>query len=173
MRLDLTPESRVRVDLQATGLLKAVGHDPTLTVRPEPTGTLDLDAPFVVRFAVERIEAPPDLSASDRERMLENLRGRDVLDAGRFPFIELQGRYDGTMDRGKLSGELLVRGDPRPFAMDVRGTRDGDALVATGTWQGSLTELGIRPFRALMGALKLKDWIRLRLEARFKTSSTS
>ena len=160
------------VDLQATGLLKAIGHDPTLTARPEAV-TIDLEAPFVVRFAVERIEVPSDLSPADRERMLENLRGREVLDAGRFPFLELRGRYDGTLDGGKLAGELVVRGDPRRFSMDVRGGRDGDCLVATGTWQGSLNDLGIKPFRALLGALKLKDWIRLRLDARLKTSSTS
>ncbi|MGO9835856.1 MAG: hypothetical protein ACLP1X_16765 [Polyangiaceae bacterium] len=171
MRLDLSPESRVLVDLQATGLLKAVGHDPTLTAHPEAT-TLDLAAPLVVRFSVEGIEVPSHLPESDRSKMLANLR-RDVLDSARFPTVELRGRYDGTLDGGKLTGELLVRGDPRRLAMDVRATREGDTLVATGTWQGTLTELGIKPFRALLGALKLKDWIRLRLDARLKIPSTA
>jgi hypothetical protein len=172
MRLDLSPESRVLVDLQATGLLKAVGHDPTLTAHPEATA-LDLEAPMVVRFSVTGIQVPSDLSASDRSKMLENLRNREVLDAGRFPTIELQARYEGTLDGGKLAGELRVKGEPRRFVMDIQATRDGDTLVATGTWQGTLTELGIKPFRALFGALKLKDWIQLRLDARLKIPSTA
>jgi hypothetical protein len=154
MRLDLSPESRVLVDLQATGLLKAVGHDPTLTAHPQATA-LDLEAPLVVRFSVAGIEVPSDLSASDGSKMLENLRSREVLDGG------------------KLAGELRVKGEPRRFVMDVRATRDGDTLVAAGTWQGTLTELGIKPFRALLGALKLKDWIRLRVDARLKIPSTA
>jgi hypothetical protein len=44
--------------------------------------------------------------------------------------------------------------------------RAGSDLVARGTWEGRLTDLGIKPFRALMGALKLEDWVRLRLEAK-------
>ena len=40
-------------------------------------------------------------------------------------------------------------------------------LVATGTWEGRLTELGIKPFKALLGAIKLDDWVSLRVDARF------
>jgi hypothetical protein len=39
--------------------------------------------------------------------------------------------------------------------------------VATGAWEGRLTDLGIRPFKALLGAIKLEDWIAVRLDARF------
>ena len=38
-------------------------------------------------------------------------------------------------------------------------------ILARGAWEGRLTDLGIKPFKALLGALKLEDWIRLRLEA--------
>ena len=51
--------------------------------------------------------------------------------------------------------------------MDVRIARDGTTLAATGTWEGRLTDLGIKPFKALMGALRLQDWVRLTLDGRF------
>jgi polyisoprenoid-binding protein YceI len=99
--------------------------------------------------------------------MRDNLRGPDVLDAGRWPSVDFRGRFAGTLARGRLSGSLVVRGSARPIAMDVSIAGRGAELVAEGDWTGTLTELGIKPFRALLGALKLRDWIRLRLRLRW------
>jgi polyisoprenoid-binding protein YceI len=169
VRLQLSSDSRVLIDLRATGLLRAIGHDPTLTARPDPVwfdvpDTGDLDVPVEVRFRVERIEAPED--EADRERMLDNMRGAEVLAAARFPTIDLRARYRGSLERGRLAGELVVRGSPRPVALEVVVAQDGYARMARGTWSGRLTDLGIKPFKALMGALRLEDRIRIRVEAR-------
>jgi hypothetical protein len=95
-----------------------------------------------------------------------------VLDARRFPFIELRGRYEGTAEGGQLRGELTVRGQPRRVAMAVKAVKQWDVVVATGTWEGKLTDLGVKPFKALLGALKLENWLRIRMEARFRTEAT-
>jgi polyisoprenoid-binding protein YceI len=172
MRLELTPQSRLLIDLRATGLLQAIGHDPTLSVRSEPF-TIDvaeadrIDLPVDVRFPATSIEPPADLSASDRGKMRDNLLGRDVLDAARFPMLVFQGRYAGTLAEGALAGDLLVRGVPRSMHLQVALDRVRGEIIARGLWQGRLTDLGIRPFRALLGALRLEDWIRVRLEAAF------
>ncbi len=169
MRFALSLTSRVLVELRATGLLRAVGHDPTLVARPEPAeidvGSGPVDASVDVRFLAERIEIPAELSASDRARMRDNLLSRDVLDASRHAHVELRARYRGTTEQGRLEGSLVVRGVARPITMDVRATADGSSLRVTGAWEGRLTDLGIKPFKALMGALRLEDWIRLRLDA--------
>jgi hypothetical protein len=173
MRLELSPDSRVLVDLRAGGLLRAVGHDPTLTAvaqplvidvpgSPEPENPVDIQV--VARFAADAIEPPADLSPSDRDQMRENLRGASVLDTARWPAIDFRGRYAGTLARGTLSGDLVVRGSPRPLTLDVRLSREAVGLVARGAWEGALTQLGVKPFHAMLGALKLKDWIRLRLQ---------
>jgi hypothetical protein len=170
MRLELLPDTRLLVDLRATGLLRAVGHDPTLVATPEPV-SIDLDgdgASVTVRFHAAKIEPPRDISESDRDKMRENMLGRDVLDASRFPAIEVRARYAGTREGGHLEGDLVVRGQPHPFSMAVRVAKEGEVLAATGTWEGTLNGLGIKPFKALLGALKLQDWIRLRLEARLR-----
>jgi polyisoprenoid-binding protein YceI len=169
VRLQLSSDSRVLIDLRATGLLRAIGHDPTLTARPDPVwfdvpDTGDLDVPVEVRFRTERIEAPED--EADREKMIDNMRGAEVLGTARFPTIDLRARYKGSLERGRLAGELVVRGSPRPVALDVVVAHDGYARMAKGTWSGRLTDLGIKPFKALMGALRLEDWIRIRVEAR-------
>jgi polyisoprenoid-binding protein YceI len=172
MRFELSPDSRVFIDLRATGLLRAVGHDPTLSARPAPA-TLDLDdGQVTLRFPVADIEPQGDIGESDRNRMMDNMRSAEVLDATRFPVIELRGRYEGTADGGALRGELVVRGQPHRLAVTLRATKQWDVVVATGTWEGKLTDLGIKPFKALLGALKLEDWIRLRVEARLRIPST-
>jgi hypothetical protein len=172
MNLELSPESVVFVDLRATGLLRAMAHDPTLRVRP-PSLSLTLpddrhvDVTVEARFAADAIEPPADLPASDREKMLDNLRGRDVLDVARHPRVEFRGRYRGDLERGELSGEVVVRGQAHALAMPIQVSREGRDLVARGSWEGKLTHLGVRPFKALLGALRLDDWARLRVETRW------
>jgi polyisoprenoid-binding protein YceI len=170
MRLELSPDSRVLVDLRATGLLRAVAHDPTLSAVAPPLvlALPDADGPVDVavdaQFAVDAIEPPADIRAADRDQMRDNLRAANVLDSARWPTLDFRGRYAGTLSRGTLSGDLVVRGVPRPIAVDVTVSREAGRFVARGTWEGRLTQLGVKPFQALLGALKLKDWIRLRLQ---------
>lgn len=178
MLLVLSHDSRVLIELRATGILRALGHDPSLVARPEPmpapidVGDGPLDLAIDVRFAADRIEVPQDMSASDRDRMRDNLR-EDVLRTARFPWIEWHGRYAGTRAGGRLAGNLVLLGVAHPVALDVgvEAGRDDSVLAATGAWSGRLTDLGVKPFRALMGALRLEDWVRLRLESRWSPAA--
>ena len=122
-------------------------------------------------FRVDAIEPSADLSDVDRKRMIDNMCSHHVLDAERFPTIGLEGRYRGTLEGGRLEGELVVRGVPRTLDMMVVMTRDGDDWLASGTWEGRLTHLGITPFKAFLGTLRLEDWVRLRLDARLAVRS--
>jgi hypothetical protein len=171
MLIALLDQSRVLIDLRATGLLRGLAHDPTLTARPErvsvEVGEGEIDRAVSALFAVSAIEPPAELSPADRDRMLENVRGREVLEAARFPSVALEARYRGTLEGGTLAGDVIVRGVPRPISMSVMVVRGSNRIVASGAWEGKLTTLGIKPFKALLGALKLEDWIRLRLEASF------
>jgi polyisoprenoid-binding protein YceI len=171
MRLHLQDGSRVFIDLRATGLLRAVAHSPTLTARPARVTVDFTEAPgesaVEASFRADGIQAPADIPASDRVKMVDNLRDRDVLDAARFPAIDFQGRYAGTLDGGTLSGDLHVRRVAHPISIGIRVKREGGVLAATGKWEGRLTDLGVKPFKALLGAIKLEDWIALRLDVRF------
>ncbi|MDP9033189.1 MAG: YceI family protein [Myxococcota bacterium] len=176
MHFELSSDSRVLIDLRAAGLLHLLAHDPTLAVRPEamsfevPGDTRDgalVDASFVARFRVDAIEPPRDLGPNDREKMIANMRGKEVLERERFPGIEFDARYVGSVTGGELSGHLVIRDSRRPIAMAVRVAPEGQRLLARAAWEGRLTALGIKPYEAFFGALKLDDWVRLRLEARF------
>jgi hypothetical protein len=171
MHLELVRAARVFIDLRTAGLLQGFGHDPTLTAESEPfsvdLGEGEAEAAVEARFRVDAIEPPAHLTAADRSKMRDNVLGPEVLDALRFPTIDLRARYRGSLDGGRLAGELVVRGVARTLAMPVAVSREGDYRVAAGFWEGALTDLGIKPFRALLGTLRLQDWIRLRFEATF------
>jgi polyisoprenoid-binding protein YceI len=170
MRWRLAPDSCVLVDLKATGLLRALAHSPTLVARPEPLEIAAdgdrLDVEVVVRVPATSIDPPADMSASDQDKMRENLLGAQALEARRFPAVVFRGRYCGSVQGGSLAGRLEVRGIPHELVMPVAVARRENRLVATGAWEGRLTSLGVAPFKALLGAIRLEDWIRLRLEAR-------
>jgi hypothetical protein len=171
MRLELVRAARVLIDLRTAGLLQGFGHDPTLTAQSEPfavdLGEGETEAAVVAMFRVDAIEPPAHFAPADRNKMRDNLLGHDVLDAPRFPTVDLRARYRGSLDGGTLAGELVVRGIARRIVIPVVVSRRGDERVAAGSWEGALTDLGIKPFRALLGALRLKDWVRLRFEATF------
>ena len=163
----LDDSSRVFVDVRSKGVLGALEHALTFAGRPALERPIDgevaasgpFEAEVNARVAASSLEPPKDASVSDREKMLENLLGKDVLDAKRFPEIALRGRYVGTRERGTLVGKLTLRGEPRDVRFDVDLRKSGDKLVARATWEGTQTSLGIKPFKALLGALRLHDWI--------------
>jgi hypothetical protein len=171
MDLKSTERCRVFVEVRSKGLLGALEHHLIFSGAPDPfvVGGVgeggEIDVPIEASVAVAKLAPPPDTSSSDRERMLDNIRSRDVLDAAKWPTLSLRGRYRGTLESGTLAGDLVVRGMPRAIALAVRAKdRDGDARRFDASWQGTQTELGIKPFRAMLGALQLRDWIKIRLE---------
>jgi polyisoprenoid-binding protein YceI len=172
MRFHVLDGSRVLIDLRAAGLLRSLAHSPTLRVAPESFAVefVNGEAALVARFRADAIEVPDGMSEGDRDKMRDNLKGPDVLDAKRHPTIEFRGRYAGTTEGGTLSGELVVRGQPTRVAMPVRVARQWETFAADASWEGTLTGLGVKPYKALLGAIKLEDWIGLRLEVRFRES---
>ena len=171
MRFCCTPDSRVFVDLRATGVLKALAHSPTLVAKPEPFEVVAdgdrFESSIEVIVHASAIEPPADLSSRDRDKLRENLLGPQVLDAQRFPVLVFHGIFAGSVAGGTLGGTLEVRGEARSVSIAVRVARRDDVVTATGAWEGRLTELGVTPFKALLGAIRLEDWIRIRLDARF------
>lgn len=171
-RLVLAPGAEARAIVKATGLMPGARHDRTFAAAPRLVGALDvpaegpLDVPVVAELSVADLEPVGDFSAADRALILRNLRGDRVLDADRHPVLRFEGAYAGTRNAGELAGALTVRGVPHPLRFAVSARPDGPALAVDAWWQGTLGDLGIAPFSALLGAVRLKDWLRLELALR-------
>ena len=123
------------------GAAAQLGHDLVLEVRDvalERDGdavTLRAD-PGSLHVREGRGGVKP-LSEGDREQIRRNI-ARKVLPAGPITF---RGRVEGD----RVSGELTIGGRARP----VSGTVDR-VVLRPSDW-------GIKPFSALMGALKVRD----------------
>lgn len=168
----LAPGAEARAIVKATGLMPGARHDRTFAAAPRLVGALEIpaegpvDIPVVAELSVADLEPVGDFSAADRALILRNLRGDRVLDADRHPILRFEGTFKGTRDAGELAGALTVRGVAYPLRFTVSARSDGSALAVDAWWQGTLGDLGITPFSALLGAVRLKDWLRLELAVR-------
>jgi hypothetical protein len=57
--------------------------------------------------------------------------------------------------------QALVRGAPHEFDLLVRYERSGERLVVSGDTVLKQSELGLKPFSALLGALQVQDEMRI------------
>jgi len=147
------------------GLLSKVAHDLRLTVRRFEVH-LDGDA-IDARFWPESFEVdgamrrgrlePGALSEKDRRDILGNMTAK-VLDTRRHGEIRFRGAArDGA---ARVEGQLELAGRTAPVSVPV--------TVAGGRVRGEVelrpTRWGIKPFKALLGAIKLKDRVVVRFD---------
>ena len=168
----LTSGSRVYADLRSKGLLKFVAHDRTVVASPAPAllEVPDADALDVeIEVDIPAREFQPagdDLDGKQRREFIETMRGPKVLAVKQHPEIRFRGRYRGDWSAGILSGGLQLRGKAHDIEMPLLLESEDSGYRVTGVWTGTMRDLGIQPFKAFLGALQLKDWLRLRLDAK-------
>lgn len=148
------------------GLLAGVAHD--LKLRVERFGIaiaaegirarFDAASLRVVCAQVGGKDDPGALSDRDR-REIETTIARDVLDARRHPAIEFRSGPVAPVGDPEIAGTLSIRGRDRPLILEVR--RDGDrAVIETAVHQ---PDFGIRPYTAMLGALRIRPDVRVRV----------
>lgn len=149
------------------GVLAAVGHDLSLDAPPQRV-TVDVAArtleatfdPKAIRLrgaVVDGREDPSALSAGDRDKIRRNLLDT-VLAAGKHPAITFQGRWTPAGDGAPtLEGTLSLHGATQPVKAAARV--EGDHVVAEFVLRPSAW--GIAPFVALLGALRVRDEVRV------------
>lgn len=158
------------------GMLSAAGHDLRVratramwtvdAARGELRATIEA-AGLRVACAVRGGRDDPDaLSAGDREKIDRALHD-EVLEARRFPRVEVQATFARDGDRATVRGRVTLHGVEGPFEAVAR--RDG------GWWEASCaldqTAFGIRPFTAMLGALKVGRVVELRVRLRWEPSA--
>ncbi len=143
------------------GVLSPVGHDLRLHA-PRSTWTLDpaartldarIDAAAIVVASAREgdRDAPQALSEHDRHKIETSMRD-EVLRVARHPEVRVRATWTRDGDRAVVEGDLTIVGVTRPFRAEA--ARDGDRWRASHTVDQ--TAFGIRPFTALLGALKVR-----------------
>jgi len=177
---ELAPEGRTipvfappavdcRVVVRRQGLLSAVGHDLELRVTD---CSIDVDvAKSLVRArfdprslrvvaALEGERRNPEVPAAHDRATIERDVARLVLEADRYPEVVFESRnLQPVGDGWELRGALTLHGLTRDLSMTVR--RAGDRLLTE--VRLDQRDFDIRPFSALLGALKVRPDVSITL----------
>lgn len=149
-----------RVFTYKEGLLSAVAHDLEIDVArfeveiaddASITASFDPTSLRVVDSIVDGRRVPGSLNAKDRAKIEANILS-DVLHPKKHPTI----RFESTeVTEASIRGRLELHGRSRVIAL----RRTGDEAEVT----LDQTDFGIKPFTAMLGTLKIKPAVRVRL----------
>jgi hypothetical protein len=160
------------------GLLAGVAHDLKLRVERFEIAVdeegirarFDANSLRVASAQAGGADDPRALSDRDR-REIEATIVREVLDARRHPAIEFRSKPipPSIEPEIEIEGTLRIRGHERPLIIKPR--RDGDRAVIETTLDQ--TSFGIRPYTAMLGALRIRPEVRVRITTPWPQSATS
>ncbi len=139
-----------RVSVFREGLLTSFGHDVTLQVTNLCLDVGDDDG-ITGDFDPSSLRVTTDISESDRKDIEKN--AEKVLDSKKYPKIQFRSVSvvrDG--DRARIEGDLTLHGVTNTISVEARddGARWNATIVL------DQRKFGIKPFSAMLGALKVK-----------------
>lgn len=162
-------EGSLTVHTFRAGMGAKIGHDLVLEAK-KWNGTVNLDADNPSASSVEltvdlksleivsATGGVKPLSDKDRADIAKNIE--KTLDTGKHPNVTFKSTsVSGSEPTVTINGDLTIKGQTRPVTLNV--TANGDKV--TGKASVVQTEFGIKPFSAMMGALKVRDSIDLEL----------
>jgi len=134
------------------GSLNVDGDNPAAS-----SAMLSIDARSIE--IVEAVGGMKSLSDKDRRDIGKNIDEK-VLETGKFPELKFESTsVSGSEPNFTAAGNMTIKGTTRPVnvALNVNGT------TVTGKTSISQKDFGIKPFSAMMGAIKLRDDVELEL----------
>jgi polyisoprenoid-binding protein YceI len=166
-----TKGSTFTVKAFATGLLSALGHNPTIAV-PDFEGEIFLNSDAVEQSSLRMVihsaslTVTGDVSAKDREE-IDSRMHEEVLESDSFPDVVYECSRGSASKTGDaqywiaLNGDLTLHGVTRSQPVSARVSVNGTTLRAAGEFSVGQSDYEIRPVSALGGAVKLKDELKL------------
>jgi polyisoprenoid-binding protein YceI len=166
-----TKGSRFTLKAFATGLLSALGHNPTIAL-PDFEGEIFLNPNAVEQSTLRMVIKSASLTVTDdiseRDRQEIDRRMHDeVLESDSYPDIVYECSRLSASKTGEgqywvaLNGDLTLRGVKRGQAVSARVSVNGTSLRAEGEFSVRQSDYEIPPVSALGGTVKLKDELKL------------
>ena len=176
--------SDIRLLIYSAGPLARFGHnhvvsvarlEGTVRLHPNPEqSSMEVEIPvdqLIVDDPVLRSEEgdefSSELSETDIDRTRANMLGPRLLNAEQYPTITIRGRglaveeQDATLNLSvELVGQVIERLVPVVLQLQ------GDELKVSGKLSLSHGELGLTPFSAMLGALRVADEMDLKFRVR-------
>jgi polyisoprenoid-binding protein YceI len=166
--------SRFTVQAFASGILSAMGHNPTIGIRTF-SGEADFDPDALeasglsLTIQAASLNVQDDVSDKDR-REIERMMKGDVLEVAKFPEIRYEAPSGSVTKLGdalysaSLNGALNFHGVTRNQPVSVRIILMGEMLRASGEFTLRQSDYQIKPVSVAGGALKLKDEVKFSFE---------
>lgn len=152
------------------GLLSKVAHDLKIRVGGfsldfDPA-TAKINAEFdpnsleVINAVHDGVEDPKALTDADKEKIAAQVK-KEVLETDRHPKIQFTStKVERRADGGySVTGDLTLHGTTRPLSAETRVV-DGKQVAEVELNQ---PDYGVVPFKAMMGTLKVKPVVRVRV----------
>jgi polyisoprenoid-binding protein YceI len=151
------------------GLLSAVAHDLEIRVqrfhvewddaRTRVEGSWDPTSLRVLHALKDGAPSPSSLSDRDKQKIESNIAD-EVLETRRFPDVRFtSSAIEADGEGWTVRGTLALHGATREIT--ARVAREGDRWVSEVTLQQP--DFGITPYRAMMGTLRVKPEVRVRI----------
>jgi polyisoprenoid-binding protein YceI len=121
-----------------------------------PVASLVVDDPALRARYGEDFASEP--SAKDIEGTRGNMLGERVLQANQYPVLRVTGTGPrGTADNQTFEIEVELLGRSVGLSVPTKVTIAGDRLEAAGEFDLTHTDLGMKPFSVMAGALQVAD----------------
>ncbi len=173
--------SMLQVLVYRAGALAALGHDHVITnvsldgwivaAHPVAASSFQVDIPtgrFIVDDDAARRAAgadfTPPVPAQAREGTRAHMLGPALLDAARYPSIVVRSvaiRRSGPSFEAAV--EIRIAGRKADLTVPFTLSRSRDRLAAGADFTVRQTALGLTPYSVMLGALRVRDQIRLSL----------
>lgn len=166
----------VEIRTYREGVASKAGHDLIIEVGQWEATLVLADDPAQSTFALsadprslrvrEGLHGLKPLSEKDRDEIGKNI---DEKVLGGHPIAFRSSRLELADDGRRLSvhGELTMATETHPISAELDVAPDGRV---TGTVALTQSEWGIKPYRGLMGALKVRDSVEVVLDARLPSA---
>ena len=128
-----------------------------------PSAEFSVDEPQLRREAGEDFakEVPPDARAGT----LQNMLSAALLDAGAFPTIAVHGiRLSAAPGAWQAELAIELAGHASRVKAPFTHSESAEEVVASGEFALRQSELGLKPFSVMLGALAVRDEIRVRFK---------
>ncbi len=100
---------------------------------------------------------------SAKEGTRKNLLGESLLDGEHYPGIELSSTtIEGTRESMRATVRVKVKDQEHDIQVPVAVKYEGDHLTASGEFTVKQSELGLKPFSVLGGALQVQDQMKVK-----------
>lgn len=159
------PQADIRVFTFKEGLLSPVAHDLQIKVNRFEIAINQSNSSIHARIEADSLEVvaamregqpdPKALSASNKAEIQENIR-KDVLHSGKFGSVVFEST---SMSDTEVRGRLSLHGVTREIRIPTRqedGRRVGEVRL-------DQRDFNIKPFAALLGALKVQPEVLVRV----------